>query len=325
MKKMISVIVPCYNEQESLPAFYEAICSVASSMSKTNFEFLFVNDGSKDNTLAILRSLSKQDIRVRYLSFSRNFGKEAGIFAGLTACKGDYIVLCDADLQHPPEMIADMYYAITEEGYDSVAAQRKSRKGEPILRSCFSKIFYATIRKLSKADIVDGATDFRMMTRQMTEAVLSMCEYNRFTKGIFGWVGFDTKWIAYENRERMMGKTKWSFGNLFRYSIEGLVAFSTAPLAISSVTGFLSCAISILWILIIIVKTLVWGEPVAGFPTLACLILFIGGIQLFSIGILGQYLSKTYLETKKRPIYIVKETEETLQKSISTKEESIHK
>lgn len=307
---LITVIVPCYNEQESLPLFYKEIVKVAKKMKEVNFEFLFINDGSKDNTLDILRDLSKKDKRVRYVSFSRNFGKEAAMYAGFENSKGDYVVVMDADLQDPPSLLPEMFKYIKEEDYDSVATRRVTRKGEPPIRSFFARMFYKIINKISKADIVDGARDYRLMTRQMVDSILSMKEYNRFSKGIFGWVGFKTKWIAYENIERVAGETKWNFWKLFLYSIEGIIAFSTVPLTIASVFGIIFCIIAFLLILFIITKTLLYGDPVAGWPSLVCIIFLVSGVQLFCLGIMGQYLSKTYLETKDRPIYIVKETEE---------------
>lgn len=307
---LITVIVPCYNEQESLPLFYKEIVKVAKKMKEVNFEFLFVNDGSKDKTLDILRDLSKKDKRVRYVSFSRNFGKEAAMYAGFENSKGDYLVVMDADLQDPPSLLPEMFKYIKEEDYDSVATRRVTRKGEPPIRSFFARMFYKIINRISKADIVDGARDYRLMTRQMVDSILSMKEYNRFSKGIFGWVGFKTKWIAYENIERVAGETKWNFWKLFLYSIEGIIAFSTVPLTIASVFGIIFCIIAFLLILFIITKTLLYGDPVAGWPSLVCIIFLVSGVQLFCLGIMGQYLSKTYLETKDRPIYIVKETEE---------------
>ena len=307
---LITVIVPCYNEQESLPLFYKEIVKVAKKMKKVNFEFLFINDGSKDKTLDILRDLSKKDKRIRYVSFSRNFGKEAAMYAGFENSKGDYVVVMDADLQDPPSLLPEMFNYIKEEDYDSVATRRVTRKGEPPIRSFFARMFYKIINKISKADIVDGARDYRLMTRQMVDSILSMKEYNRFSKGIFGWVGFKTKWIAYENIERVAGETKWNFWKLFLYSIEGIIAFSTVPLTIASVFGIIFCIIAFLLILFIITKTLLYGDPVAGWPSLVCIIFLVSGVQLFCLGIMGQYLSKTYLETKDRPIYIVKETEE---------------
>lgn len=305
----ISIIVPCYNEQEALPLFYEEITKVAADMKKVKFEFLFINDGSKDNTLEILRLLSKKDKRVRYISFSRNFGKEAAMYAGFENSTGDYVAVMDADLQDPPSLLPEMFEAIKKEGYDSVATRRVTRKGEPPIRSFFARIFYKIINKISKADIVDGARDYRLMKRQMVDAILSMSEYNRFSKGIFGWVGFNTKWIAYENIERVAGETKWNFWKLFLYSLEGIVAFSTVPLTLASIFGILFIFISFIVIITIIIKTLIFGDPTNGWPSLVCIIFFVSGIQLFCIGIIGQYLSKTYLETKARPIYITKETE----------------
>lgn len=308
--QLITVIVPSYNEEESLPLFHKEMTRVADEMVKKHpveFEYIFVDDGSKDQTLAVCRQLAAADSRVHYLSFSRNFGKEAAIYAGLQHAKGDFVVLMDADLQDPPALLDEMYTAITEEGYDSVATRRVSRKGEPPIRSFFARVFYKLINKISKADIVDGARDYRLMTRQMVDAILSMSEYNRFSKGIFGWVGFRTKWLAYENVERVAGETKWSFWKLFLYSMEGIIAFSTTPLALASVFGFLLCLVAVVAVLFIIVRTLVWGDPVSGWPSLVCIITFIGGIQLFCMGILGQYLAKTYLETKHRPIYILRE------------------
>ncbi len=306
MAKLISVIVPCYNEQESLPYFYEEICKVAKEMKDNKFEFLFINDGSKDKTLEILRALAKEDKRVRYISFSRNFGKEAGMYAGLKEAKGDFVCIMDADLQDPPSLLPQMYHIITTEDYDSVATRRVSRQGEPPIRSFFARLFYRLINKISKADIVDGARDFRLMTRQMVDAIVGMEEYNRFSKGIFGWVGFNTKWLPFENVERIAGETKWSFWKLFKYSLEGIVAFSTFPLALSFIFGILFCILAIIFI---IVRTLIWGDATSGWPSLVCIMFLISGVQLCCLGIMGQYLSKTYLETKKRPIYIVKETE----------------
>lgn len=305
----ITIIVPCYNEEESLPYFYEEITKTAKKMKKVDFEFLFINDGSKDNTLDELRKLSKKDKRVRYVSFSRNFGKEAAMYAGFENSTGDYVAVMDADLQDPPALLPEMYDAIKNEGYDSVATRRVTRKGEPPIRSFFARIFYKIINKISNADIVDGARDYRLMTRQMVDSIIDMKEYNRFSKGIFGWIGFKTKWIEFENVERVAGETKWNFWKLFLYSLEGITAFSTVPLTIASVFGILFCFIAFIMIIVIIVKTLIFGDPTSGWPSMVCIIMLVSGIQLFCIGIVGQYLSKTYLETKKRPIYIVKETE----------------
>ncbi len=313
--KLISVIVPCYNEQEVLPLYYAEMNKIISKMqtehSDIEFELLFINDGSKDNTLKPLRELSKQDKRVRYISFSRNFGKEAGMYAGLENAKGEYVVIMDADLQHPPAFIPQMYKYVSENGYDCATTRRVSRKGESKIRSWFAMKFYKIMNKISQTEIVDGAQDFRFMTRQMVDAILSMKEYNRFSKGIFSWVGFNVKYIEYENVERAAGTTAWSFWKLFMYSLEGIFAFSTAPLAIASLLGVLSCLIAFIWIIVIVIKTIAFGEDVQGFPTIMCAIFLLGGLQLFCTGILGQYLSKTYLETKKRPIYIVGETEQS--------------
>ncbi len=306
----ISVIIPCYNEEQALPFLYEELVKLTSDMPDQEFEFVFINDGSKDKTLSVIKALRKQDERVRYVSFSRNFGKEAAIYAGLKNSTGDYISLIDADLQDPPILIKDMYQILsTDEEYDCVATRRVNRKGEPPVRSFFAKRFYKLMNKISDTEVVDGARDFRFMRRQMVEAILELSEYNRFSKGIFGWVGFNTKWISFENVERVAGQTKWSFIGLFLYSIEGILAFSTRPLYIASGFGILFCFISFIMICIIIAKTLIWGDDVQGYPSQICIIFFIGGIQLFCLGILGQYLSKTYLETKRRPIYIVRETE----------------
>lgn len=307
----ISVVVPCYNEEDALPFFLQEVCRVADEMgqdSTISFEFLFINDGSKDRTLQILRNAAKEDPRVRYISFSRNFGKEAAMYAGLKNATGDYVATMDADMQDPPALLPEMYEALQKGEYDSVATRRVDRKGEPPIRSFFARCFYKIINRISDADIVDGARDFRLMKRQMVDSIVSMGEYNRFSKGIYGWVGFRTKWLPYENVERVAGETKWSFWKLFLYSIQGIIAFSTAPLAIASVMGVLLCVLSFVIILYIIAKTLIWGDPVGGWPSLACMIMFMGGLQLFCTGILGQYLAKTYLETKKRPIYIAAET-----------------
>ncbi len=310
----ISVVVSCYNEQEALPLFYEEITNVASQIKDAEFEFIFVNDGSKDKTLEVIKEFRSKDERVKFVSFSRNFGKEAAMFAGLKKSTGDFVSIMDADLQDPPKMLIEMYETLKQGEYDCVATRRVTRKGEPPIRSLFARIFYKLINKISKTEIVDGARDFRLMTRQMVDAITSMEEYNRFSKGIFGWVGFNTKWLEYENIERAAGETKWSFWKLFKYSIDGIIAFSTAPLVISTIMGILFCFMAFIMIVFIVVKTLIYGDPVSGWPSMTCIILFVGGVQLFCIGIIGQYLSKTYLEVKKRPIYIVKETEENNQK-----------
>lgn len=306
-KECISIVIPCYNEGELLLVLHNKLCEIAQLMPEVDFEYIFVDDGSKDNTVSTIKSLYEKDSRVRYLSFSRNFGKEAAMLSGMQMSKGDYVAIIDADMQDPPTMIPEMYKGIKEEGYDCVAARRVNRIGEPKLRSFFARQFYKIMRILSKTDIVDGARDFRLMTRQMTDAILSVGEYNRFSKGIFSWVGFNTKWLEYENIERAGGESKWSFWKLFLYSIDGIVAFSTAPLALSSLLGILFCIIAFISIVVTIVRQLVWGGSAYGWSSLVCIILFLAGIQLFCIGILGQYLSKAYLETKRRPIYIVKE------------------
>lgn len=305
---ILSVIVPCYNEEEVLPLFYEEIRRVAAQMSDYEFEFLFVNDGSSDDTLALCKTFAETDARVKYISFSRNFGKEAAIYAGLEHAVGDMVALIDADLQHPPRLLLEMERSIREEGYDAVATRRVTRKGEPQIRSFFARKFYKVMKKISKTEIVDGAQDYRLMTRQYVESLLSLKEYNRFSKGLFGWVGYRTKWLEYENVKRAAGETKWSFWKLLLYSLDGIVAFSTVPLAISAVMGLIFCLIAFLVIIFIVVRTLIFGDPVSGWPSMACIILMIGGIQLFCMGILGEYLAKAYLETKERPIYICKET-----------------
>lgn len=307
----ISIIVPCYNEEEAMPIFYKEICKVAKKMKKVDFEFIFVNDGSKDHTLDVARDLHKKDERVRYVSFSRNFGKEAGMYAGLEAARGDYVAIMDVDLQDPPALIEEMYDTLKNEDYDCVASRRVSRKGEPPIRSFFARCYYKLINKISKTEIVDGARDFRLMTRQMVDSILELKEYNRYSKGIFSWVGYKTKWLEYENVERVAGTTKWSFWKLFLYSLESIVAFSTVPLSIAAVMGILFCLIAFIMIIVIIVKTLTVGDPVAGWPSMVCIIFLVSGIQLFCLGIIGQYLAKTYLEVKNRPIYLVKETEES--------------
>lgn len=302
----ISVVIPCYNEQESIELFYKEMSSVSEEMNN-EFEFIFVNDGSKDNTLTIIEDLCQKDSRVKFISFSRNFGKESAIYAGFSKASGDYVVMMDADLQDPPKLLPEMMEYI-KQGYDSVATRRVTRRGEPPIRSFFARMFYKIINKISDVDIVDGARDYRLMTAQMKEAIVSMQEYNRFSKGIFGWVGFQTKWLEYENVERVAGETKWNFWKLFLYSLEGIIAFSTAPLVLASMFGIIFCLLAFVMILFIVIRTLAFGDPVAGWPSMICIIFLIGGIQLLCIGIIGQYLSKTYLETKKRPKYIIKDT-----------------
>lgn len=295
----ISVIVPCYNEQESIPFFYDEITKIAKEMKKVTFEILFVNDGSCDKTLDIFRELARKDKRVRYISFSRNFGKESAMYAGLENATGDYVAVMDVDLQDPPELLKEMYRLIQEEGYDSVGTRRVTRKGEPPIRSFFARCFYKIINKMSKVEMVDGARDFRLMTRQMVDAILSMKEYNRYSKGLFSFVGFKTKWLEYENIERVAGQTKWNFWKLLLYAFDGIIAFSTAPLSIAVFVGIIFCLISFISIIVIIVKTLCFGDPVGGWPSMVCIMFFLSGVQLFCTGVIGAYLSKTYLETKK--------------------------
>ncbi len=313
MKKLLSVIVSCYNEEEAIPYFYDEVIKVAKQMEKElDFEFLFINDGSKDKTLNILKKYAKKDKRVRYISFSRNFGKEAAMYAGLIESKGDFVTLMDADLQDPPNLLPQMYRLIINEGYDQVGTRRVTRKGEPPIRSFFARLFYKIINKMSKVEMVDGARDYRLMTRQVVDAITSLKEYNRYSKGIFSFVGFDTKWLEYENVERVAGETKWSFWKLFKYALEGIISFTTAPLSIASILGIITCFISFIFIIIIILRTIIYGDPVGGWPSTICIILFIGGLQMFFMGVIGQYLARNYLENKNRPIYIVKETENDL-------------
>ena len=307
-KKLLSVIVSCYNEEETVPLFYEEINKVSEKMDYLDFEFIFVNDGSKDKTLDILKKLHKKDRRVKYYSFSRNFGKEAAMYAGLCSSNGDYVTLMDADLQDPPSMLEKMYNYIVKDGYDCVGTRRVTRKGEPPIRSFFARIFYKLINKMSKVEMVDGARDYRLMTRQMVNSIIDMKEYNRYSKGLFSFVGYNTKWLEYENVERVAGETKWSFWKLFIYAIDGICAFSTVPLVASAVIGVVFCIISFIMILVIIIKTLAFGDPVSGWPSMVCIMFMISGIQLLVMGIMGEYLAKTYLETKGRPIYIIKES-----------------
>lgn len=305
---LLSVIVPCYNEEENIADFYHELLKNSSFLEekKIELEILYIDDGSKDGTAAEVKKLREGDERVHLLSFSRNFGKEAAIYAGLQKSKGDYVVLMDADLQDPPALLPEMYSYI-EQGYDSVATRRVTRKGEPVVRSFFARLFYRLMNHISKTEIVDGARDYRLMTRQVVDAILSMTEYNRFTKGIFGWVGFETKWLEFENVERKKGETKWSFWKLFLYSIDGITAFSTVPLAIASIMGVVFCFAAFLLIIITIVRKALFGDPTSGWPSLVCIISLISGVQLFCLGIVGQYLSKTYMEVKRRPVYLVKE------------------
>jgi len=308
MKHTVTLIVPCYNEAESLPLFYQAVREVADTLSDYEMTFLLVNDGSRDGTLDVMRSLAKEDPRVKYLSFSRNFGKEAAMFAGFVNASSDYVAVMDADMQDPPALLPQMLEILATGEYDSVATRRVTREGEPPIRSFFARMFYKIINRISEADIVDGARDFRLMRKEMVDAIVSMCEYNRFSKGIFGWIGFRTKWLPYKNIERVAGETKWSFFKLFRYSIDGIVNFSQAPLSIASLMGVIMTIIAFVALLFVFVRRLFFGDPVAGWASTICIILFIGGIQLLCMGIIGQYLAKTYLEVKHRPHYIVSET-----------------
>lgn len=305
--KKVSIIVPCYNEEESIPLFYKEIKKV---FSKINYklELIFINDGSKDKTLELIKNLSKKDKEANYISLSRNFGKEAAMWAGLKHSTGDYITVMDCDLQDPPTLIPEMLRLIEEENYDVVGTRRVTRKGEPPIRSFFARMFYKIINKMSKVEMVDGARDYRMMTRQVVDNLLTLKEYNRYSKGLFSFVGFKTKWLEYENIERVAGETKWNFWKLFLYAIEGIVAFTTAPLTMAATFGILFCLVAFIMIIVIIVKTLVYGDPTSGWPSLACIIFMTNGIELLCIGVIGEYLSKTYLEVKKRPIYIVKES-----------------
>ena len=305
---LLSVIVPCYNEEENVEPFYKELLKNEDFFTarEIRLEVLYIDDGSTDRTAAEVKKLRERDERVHLISFSRNFGKEAAMFAGMENCDGDYIVIMDVDLQDPPALLPEMFSHM-EEGYDSVATRRVTRKGEPPIRSFFARRFYRLMKRISKTEIVDGARDYRLMTRQMVDAVLSMREYNRFTKGIFGWVGFKTKWMEYENVERARGETKWNFWKLFLYSLEGIAAFSTAPLMFASVVGVFFCVLAFLMIVFIIVRKLIFGDPVSGWPSLVCIILMTSGVQFFCTGILGQYLAKTYMEVKNRPIYVVRE------------------
>lgn len=305
----ISIIVPCYNEEKALPLFYKELeKNIKTFSSDIDFEILFVNDGSKDNTLGIIKELSEKDNRIKYVSFSRNFGKESAIFAGLENSSGDYVTLMDADLQDPPSLLPEMYKAVKEENYDAVGTRRVNRKGEPVIRSIFARIFYKLINHMTSFEMVDGARDYVFMKRIVANAIISLKEYNRYSKGLFSFVGFNVKWIEYKNVQRVAGETKWSFWKLTKYALEGITAFSTTPLLLSSVIGLVFCLVSFLLILAIIIKTLIFGDPTSGWPSLVCIIFMVSGIQLFSLGIIGQYLSKTYLEVKNRPIYIVKDT-----------------
>ena len=320
--KLVSVVVPCYNEEEVLPTFYDEITKVTDGMTKEHpeleFEFLFINDGSKDRTLEIFRELADKDKRVRYISFSRNFGKESGMYAGLKNAKGDYVVVMDADLQHPPAFLPQMYNYVKDGEFDCATTRRTSRTGESKVRSWFARLFYKIMNKISQTEIVDGAQDFRFMTRQMVDAILEMSEYNRFSKGIFSWVGFRVKYMPYENVERPAGTTSWSFWGLFKYSLEGIMAFSTAPLAFSIFLAILCAVISVPLYLLAIVAAIL-ELAAATFLAVTGSVFLVGAMILLSIGILGMYLGKTYMEVKKRPIYLAGETDESYRKSKTDK------
>jgi len=306
LDKIFSIVVPCFNEASVLQQFYSEVNSITNKIALKT-EFVFVDDGSSDKTMEIIKILAENDDRIHYVSFSRNFGKEAALLAGLEHSTGDYVVVMDADLQDPPSMLIEMLNAVLNEDYDCAATRRVTREGEPAIRSFLARMFYKLINKISDTEVVDGVRDFRVMSRRMVDAILSLKEKNRFSKGIFSWVGFRTKWFEYKNIERVAGETKWSFRKLLLYSIDGIIAFSSVPLSIASFVGFLLFVISVVLIFYIIFRTIVWGDPVAGWPSTVCIILFIGGIQLFAIGILGQYISKIYIEIKNRPLYIIKE------------------
>lgn len=306
--KKLSIIVPCFNEEEALPIFYKEINKISISMEKKcNFEYLFIDDGSTDDTLNVVKELSKKDKRVKYISFSRNFGKEAAMYSGLEKVTGDYIAIMDADLQDPPKLLEEMYNILEYEDYDTVATRRVTRKGEPKIRSFFARRFYKLINKMSKIELVDGARNFRLMKRQVVDAIISLKEYNRYANGIFSFVGFKTKWLEYENVKRVAGETKWSFWQLFKYAVNGIVAFTTVPLIISFILGFLFTIASSIMLIFLFINSVILNNNVSGVFTISSIVLFVSGIQLLCIGILGEYLSKNYLENKKRPIYIVKE------------------
>lgn len=306
----LSIVVPCYNEAESLPIFFQETQNVVLKM-PVSVEYIFVDDGSKDHTYQVMQQLAKKYPEyVTYISFSRNFGKEAAIYAGLSSAKGDYITLMDADLQDPPQLLPEMLRLIQEEGYDCVGTKRVDRTGEPPIRSFFAKTFYKLMNKISDVPLVDGARDFRLMTRPVVDAVLSLKEYNRFAKSIFSWVGFKTIYLPYENQERVAGTTSWSFMNLFHYSLEAIINFSEVPLIIASFLGIISCLLAIIWLIFIVIRTLIFGDPTSGWPSMVSIVLFIGGLQLFSLGVIGKYIGKIFLETKKRPLYIIKEYHE---------------
>jgi len=300
--------VPCYNEEPTLGILYEELNKVTAAMAEYDFEYVFINDGSKDKTLDILKEMAAKDGKVKYVSFSRNFGKEAALLAGLKNAKGDLVATMDADMQDPPALLPEMVAYVESGEYDNAATRRVSRKGEPIIRSFFARMFYRVMRRITDIEIMDGARDYRVMNRPMVDSIIALQEYNRFSKGIFSWVGFETKWIEFENVERSAGETKWSFWKLFRYSIEGMVSFSDAPINIASWLGLIMTGVSVIALLFLFLRALIFGDPVAGWPSLACIMTFIAGIQLFVMGMMGQYVSKTYMEVKNRPHYIVKDS-----------------
>ncbi len=310
---LLSVIVPCLNEEEAIPFFYDAMKKVeqdfAPKYPDLSFEYIFIDDGSKDRTVDVIRNLRKEDNRIHFVSFSRNFGKEAALYAGLKKAAGDWLVCMDVDLQDPPELLLSMYEAVVVEGYDSAATRRVTRHGEPKIRSFFARVFYRLMNRISDIEFVDGARDYRVMTRKMADAILELGENNRFTKGIYSWVGFNTKWIEFENVERIAGESKWSFFGLLRYSFEAILGFSTAPLSFVITLGFIVTAMAFLLILFVIIRTLIFGDPTNGWPSMICIVVFFAGTQLLCTGIVGEYLGKTYLETKNRPIYIAREEE----------------
>ena len=303
-KRELSIIVPCYNEEAAIPLFYEEVTKVLKQM-PCDYEIVFIDDGSGDGTLSVIEALAKENSSVRYISFSRNFGKEAAMYAGFSNTRGRYVAIMDVDLQDPPELLPEMMQMVRRGECDSVATRRVSRRGEPVIKSLFARLFYRLINRISDADIADGARDFRLMKREMVDVIVEMGEYNRFSKGIFGWIGFRTSWLPYENQERVAGESKWSFWKLTKYALDGIVNFSQVPLSIASWFGILMTVIAFLFILFIIIRKLIFGDPVDGWPSLVCIITLIGGIQLFCMGIMGQYIAKTYMEVKKRPHYII--------------------
>ena len=306
--KKVNLIVPCYNEAEALPLFKDELNKVIQTLDQYTFEILLINDGSTDTTLSVMKEICDTDSHYKYISFSRNFGKEAAMYAGFCNSYGDYAAIMDADMQDPPALLPDMLHCLETEDYDSVATRRVSRIGEPKIRSFFARNFYKLINKISDADVVDGARDFRLMKREMVDSIVAMCEYNRFSKGIFGWIGFKTKWLEYENVNRIAGETKWSFWGLFKYAVDGIINFSETPMSLASGLGIFLTIFSFLMVIFIIIRKEIFGDPVAGWPSLACIIIFIAGLQFLCMGIMGKYIAKTYLEVKNRPHYIVSET-----------------